>query len=37
MSQRKMEQAMGIEPTPEFLPNPQNKRFEAMADAKCFQ
>jgi hypothetical protein len=33
--QRKVERAMGIEPTLAFLPSLQNKRFDAMADAKC--
>jgi hypothetical protein len=32
---REVERAMGIEPTRAFLPNLQNKRFGAIADAKC--
>ena len=33
--QRKMERAMGIEPTGKALPELENKRFRANADAKC--
>jgi hypothetical protein len=33
--QRKVERAMGIEPTRAATPKLENKRFFAMADAKC--
>jgi hypothetical protein len=33
--QRKMERAMGIEPTGTARPELENKRFRANADAKC--
>ena len=32
---RKVERAMGIEPTGKALPELENKRFRANADAKC--
>ena len=35
MSQRKVERAMGIEPTRTVLPELKNKRFGAMANPKC--
>jgi hypothetical protein len=35
IARRKVERAMGIEPTREVLPGLQNKRFGAIADAKC--
>ena len=35
MSQRKVERAMGIEPMGKALPEVENKRFCANADAKC--
>jgi hypothetical protein len=33
--QRKVERAMGIEPTRTSLPEMENKRFGAMANPKC--
>jgi hypothetical protein len=30
-----MERAMGIEPTGKVLPELENKRFDAISDAKC--
>ena len=35
MSQRKVERAMGIEPTRTVLPELKNKRLGAMANPKC--
>jgi hypothetical protein len=33
--QQKVERAMGIEPTGKVLPEPENRRVRAKADAKC--
>src|ERR1700679_1239307 len=35
MSQRKLERAMGIDPTRKALPGLENKRFGRIADPKC--